>query len=270
MGANSSAEWYVKWCEPIVVALYERDSAKLGEVIGAAHAALKSGKLSDVSAACLKYQLAYLESQSCTALRESGWKEKLLILAEQLAEPSEVSVAERLRLRLYIQARTSLDRVSVLGLPPEEFEDLIDGLPVEEHTTELWHHISGWSFLHEQADYLAKAYEFAVTQARGFNVEWTWHRVNVMWRMVSGNAERSDIAWLLEKVEIPQQLRSIKRDIWPRARTMGLVDGELEEKLLEAEYELNVQPEGRVLSLLGPHLSGRPDGQISSPAGQAV
>jgi hypothetical protein len=269
MGNSSGAKWYVDWCEPIVVALYERDQTAIRQRITDAHAALESGALDPESLACLRYQLAYLEFQAQGVLGDSGCREKQLQLAQVLATPSEVDAAERLRIRLYVQARTFLDRLGILGLPPEELEGLINSLPEQEHTTELWHHVSGWSFLHDQAEYLARAYEFAVTQARGFNVEWTWHRVNVMWRLISGNAEKSDLAWLIDKIEMQQQIKSIKKDIWPRAEAMGLIDEELEEKLRDRDYELSVRQRESLASILTARQGDHP-GQQTSPAGGAA
>lgn len=270
MGNNSGAKWYVDWCEPIVVALYERDAAAICQRVDDAHATLDAGTLGAKSAACLKSQLAYLEFQSCAVLRQTGWSDGLLEHVSKLAKPCDVESAEGLRIRLYIQARTSLDRYGLLGLDPAEFRTLIDSMPAREETTEFWHYVSGWAFLHEEADFLARAYEFAVMQARGFNVEWTWHRVNVMWRMISGNAERSDIAWLLEKVDLPQQLKSIKRDIWPRAKSLGLIDSELEERLREFEYELMAHPQEGMHSALMPHLGRQARELLNSAAGSAV
>ncbi|GEM_PF-6840339 len=270
MGDSSSAKWYVDWCEPIVVALYECDQTVIRQRVTEAHAALDSGALNREPAACLKYQLAYLEFQAQGVLGDPGCKEKQLKLARLLAKPSEVAAAERLRVRLYIQARTFLDRLGILGLPPEELEGLINSLPEQEHTTELWHHVSGWSFLHDQAEYLARAYEFAVTQARGFNVEWTWHRVNVMWRLITGNAEKADLTWLIDKIELQQQVRSIKKDIWPRAEAMGLVDQELEESLREREYELSVRPSDTLVNMLAAARENRAGQQTSATGGSAV
>jgi hypothetical protein len=75
-----------------------------------------------------------------------------------------------------------------------------------------------------------------------------------MWKLVSGEGTREHIEWLLEQAELPQQLRSVKTVIWPRAREMGLVDERLERRIQEREAELNTQPTLRLRKAIEPYV----------------
>jgi hypothetical protein len=248
--------WFTKWCEPLVVALYQRDVGAISQSITSAHDALESGQVQDEGAACLDFQLAYLEFQAQPVLKEPGWKtNKLPQLIARLMRRSEYSAAERLRRRLYLQLRIILDRAGIQQLHPVEFDEAFSELQHEEHTTELWHYIASWAFLYDQADFLRQAYEFAVTRARGFEVEWTWQRVNLMWKLVCGDASRADLMWLLNQAHTEQQLQSVKKMIWQRAQRLGLIDEAVRVRFRERELEFEVEANATVGQHLRPHMA---------------
>jgi hypothetical protein len=171
-----------------------------------------------------------------------------------MAEPSRFQSAERLRARLYLQMRIVLDRLNIMELHAPEFDSIFSIIPEWEHTTELWLYISGWAFRRDQLTYIEQAYEFAVLQANGFHVEWTWQRVHLMVKLMRGTATRHDLFWLIDKVEIPEQLKSLEHDLWPKAKEIGLVDAPLELRLQERRLELAKERGDKVASLLKPHV----------------
>jgi hypothetical protein len=255
MAVLDISNWYVNWCEPIVVALYGRDSHEIREKLAVAADALVSGKLKALDADCLSYQLTYLEFQAQIVLKDPGWDNTHLIqFIARLSQPSEFAAADRLRRRLLLQLRINMDRLGLVELMPLDFEELFTELPEEEYTTEAWLYISGWAFRKKQPLYLEKAYEFALLQARGFEVDWTWQRVHLMWKLTRGDASRDDLLWLIDKADIHKHLMSIKRSIWQRAEELGLVDERIELRLQEREIELREQSSIRLAQHLNPHL----------------
>lgn len=255
MAVLDISNWYVTWCEPIVVALYSRNPKEIREKLAAAADTLVTGKLKALEADCLAYQLTYLEFQAQIVLKDPGWDNTHLIqFIARLSQPSEYAAAERLRCRLLLQLRVNMDRLNLVELTPLDFEELFNELPEEEYTTEAWLYISGWAFRKKQPIYLEKAYEFALLQARGFEVDWTWQRVHLMWKLARGDASRDDLLWLIEKADIHKHLRSIQRSIWQRARELGLVDERIELRLQERELELREQSSKRLARHLDPFL----------------
>jgi hypothetical protein len=256
MAVLDISNWYVSWCEPIVVALYSRDPQEIRTKLAAAGSILAEGKLKALEADCLSYQLTYLEFQAQLVLQDRGWDDTHLInFIARLSQPSEYLAADRLRRRLLLQLRINMDRLDLIELTPLDFEELFHELPEEEYTTEAWLYISGWAFRHEQPLYLEKAYEFALLQARGFEVDWTWQRVHLMWKLARGDATREDLLWLIDKADIHKHLRSIQRGIWQKARDLGIVDERIELRLHERELELQEQSTKRLARHLTPHLA---------------
>ncbi len=155
MAVPRIANWYADWCEPIVCALYQRDVDEIRARLAEAREAVVSGELSADNAACLKYQLNYLELQCQMIVREKGWvKNRLPEILEDLGAPCEYQKAEWLRARLYLQFRITLDRQNVTHLRPAEFERIFADIPEWEYTTELWLYISGWGFRHDQIHFV--------------------------------------------------------------------------------------------------------------------
>lgn len=255
MAVPRIASWYADWCEPIVCALYQRDPEEIRTKLAEARQAVESGEMSLEDAACLKYQLHYLELQCQIVTKSKGWVEhRLPEILDDLGAPCEHQKAEWLRSRLYLQFRITLDRLNVTHLRPTEFETIFKTIPEWEYTTELWLYISGWGFRHEQISYVEQAYEYAVLQANGFHVEWVWQRVHLMVKLMRGTAIRQDLLWLIDKIELPEQLRSIEVDIWPKAKSLGIVDTALELRIEERRLELTSERAMKVANLLKPHM----------------
>ena len=230
---TTESQWYIDWCQPIVVALYSRDADKIDMMLDHAYHALSEGNLSPDQAACLDYQLAYLELQAQMVRKKPGWIEtRLPDILYLLSEECQYPQAERLRTRLYLQVRILLDRVGKVELHEPEFDKIFSPIPENEHTTEMWHYISAWAFKYESVRYLELTYEFAVQQPGGFNVAWNWQRIELMIKLVRGVATPTDLEWLIDKVQLMQHITSISKDIWPKAQQLGLIT----EKVL-LEYE---------------------------------
>jgi hypothetical protein len=253
--ATEHTAWYAQWCEPIVVALYERDRQQIIEALRAAKKQIESGSLDPETRACLQYQVAYLEYQAIQVVRDPQLIDfNLNAMLDLLGNPGESTAAEGLRKRLYLQVRIFLDRAETIEFFPEEFEGIFKNLPENEFTTEVWHYIASWAFKHSKAEYLARAYEFAVSNARGFNVAWAWQRVHFMWQLVMGKATQHDLIWLIKRASITQQLQAIKKCFWDQARERGLINDRVEVILKEREIELSKQHDQRVHELLRPHM----------------
>lgn len=270
MDSVEKTSWYAEWCEPIVVALYGRDHDGIKAALDNAQKAARSGKLNETDSALLTYQVCYMENQANGIFLDPEWCDsRRQIILDVLGTPGKCSKAENLRKRLYLQLRITLDRGGVLPLLHDEFERLYNDMPQSEHTTEVWHYISSWAFKYNDPHFLEKAYEFAVSHARGFNVAWAWQRVHIMWQMVKGDATRNDLSWLVKRAEILQQLRSIQKRIWTRAREKNLIDERLDILLRERELELTRHQDQRVFELLRPHMSAHTASQAASRRMQA-
>ncbi|MBN2081318.1 hypothetical protein JW859_03825 [bacterium] len=250
-------KWYIDWCEPVVVALYKRDRQAIIDAIGAAQDAIISADFPDQDRECLLYQITYLEYQCQSALKDETWmREWLPKIFDRMAKPSMIPQAEKLRRRLNLQFRMLLDQKERKMLEPPEFEQMFRLIPQEEYSTELWHYIASWAFRYSQPQYVKDAYEFAVTNAHGFNVEWSWQRVHVMWQMVTGKAKPQDLIWLIKGAEIVGHLISFKNQILPRALELGLVTERVEVVFRERSIELNRGTNCRLEEWLKPHLKG--------------
>src|SRR5262245_42001738 len=122
---TTESQWYVDWCQPIVVALYERDAGKIDLMLDQAYHALVQGDLLPEHAACLDYQLAYLELQAQMVRKRPGWiKERLPDILYLLSAPCDFPMAEMLRSRLHLQVRIILDRVGLTPLLESEFREI--------------------------------------------------------------------------------------------------------------------------------------------------
>jgi hypothetical protein len=234
------------------VALYSRDADKIDEMLDHAQHALVTGKLTPEQAACLDYQLAYLELQAQMVRKKAGWVEnRLPDILYSLAAPCQYAAAERLRGRLYLQVRILLDRTGKISLHESEFDKIFAQIPDQEHTTEMWHYISAWAFKYESVRYLELTYEFAVQQPGGFNVAWNWQRIEIMIKLARGVATPADLEWLIDKVQLMQHFTSISKDIWPKAMSLGLVTEKVqltyEAKRMELE-EHQTESLGRLIN----------------------
>lgn len=256
MGVPRIAAWYTDWCEPVVCALYRRNVDEIHEKMSEAYGALGSGELSTVDAECLSYQLTYLELQCQLVIRRKGWVDtRLPEVLRQMSEKGSTQKSERLRARLLLQMRITLDRLHVMDFSQEEFEELFEIIPEWEQTTEFWLYVSGWAFRKRLLSYVEQAYEYAVLQANGFHVEWVWQRVHMMVKLLRGSANRNDLLWLIDKVALPEQLMSLKFDIWPLAKELNVADEALELRLEERRLELEREKDGTVISMLKPHMN---------------
>jgi hypothetical protein len=248
-------QWYTQWCEPVVVALYKHQVEIARNLLDLLDSVLQSDELPTPDIQCLRYQYAYLRFQlHLTSKDRSQAIIELPVIEHQLNIKCELPLAEEMRKRLLLQLRINLDRLEIKQLFSDEFDQLFDVICPSEHNTELWFYISGWAFRHCRVDLLEQAYAFSVMQARGFQVNWNWQRVNIMLKLVRGDASRDDLIWLIDNIALEQHLRSIQRDIWPRARELGLVDRALELRMQERECELAADSQARIDQMLQPFI----------------
>ena len=255
MGIADSAQWYTRWCEPIVWALYMKDETAIREAINTAHAALAEDELDLQERCCLRYQLAYLEFQAQPYLDPDDWKttDKTKPYIEELSVKCGDPTGEGLRIRLYIQLRMKLDRHGLITLEPDEMNELLDALPTEENTIELWLYIANWAFRREQTHILSRAYELSVMNSKGFQHNWFWYRIDLMWKLVRGNLTTEQIRWVIKQAEIPHHLSSLNIDILPKARELGLVTDDLEHYFNARTRELTEKEPERIANLLADH-----------------
>ncbi len=248
-------QWYTQWCEPVVVALYKGQVNLARNLLGVMENIIAAKELPTPDTQCLRYQFAYMRFQlHLTAKDRESAAAELPDIEKQLTASCELPLAEQMRRRLLLQLRINLDRLNLKPLYSEEFDQLFNEICPSEYNTELWFYLSGWAFRHCRADLLEQAYAFSVMQAQGFQVNWNWQRVNIMLKLVRGDVTRDDLIWLIDNVALEQHLRSIKRDIWPRAEEMGLVDRAMELRLQEREFELAEVSPARIDQMLKPFI----------------
>jgi len=256
MGLANSAEWYTRWCEPIVWALYMKDKDEVRKAIESVHEALENDEVSPNDRSCLRYQLAYLEYQSQGLLIGKGWsrdRAKLQRFWDILSTPDTNPSSEAFRRRLYLQFRLPLDLLQNIKMDADELTSLLDSIPDEEKTIELWRYIATWAFRKNEVEILQKAYECAVLNAAGFNREWIWYRVDLMWKLTTGTATTDHFRWVVKSARILSHLASLKGDILNRAKELGLIDDALEQYIDAREKELSEAEDLRVASLLIDH-----------------
>ena len=247
--------WYRQWCEPVIIALYKHNLESARNHLDLLKAAIDSGTLAPADETCLVYQHAYLRFQiHLTAKDKASAQLDLPDIEKQLNQPSMLPSAERMRIRLLLQLRVNLDRLSLKPLHPHECRRIAANLPKSEYNTELWFYLSGWAFRHCQLGILEEAYEYTVLQGSEFQANWAWQRINIMLKLVRGDGVRDDLLWLIDNISLSQHLRSLKRDIWPRAQELGLVDQALELRLLERDLELSQTSPARIDQMLTPYI----------------
>jgi len=247
--------WYREWCQPIITALYYRDRQAVASSVDKARDALESGEVKATEGACLEYQLAYLEFQAQPVLKNAGWRESILPqLVAILAKSSKYEAAERVRKRLYMQMRVTLDRVKMQSFELVDLEKLLSEIPEEDNSTELWHHISEWAFRNNQVGVLESAYEIMVLQARGFNEVWCWRRVDTMLKIARSSVAEEDIIWLIDQAHILAHLNSIKALIWPRAEALGAIGDNAREHFDARVTELENKGKAKIEAYLQPHI----------------
>jgi hypothetical protein len=250
--------WYAAWCEPVVIAMYRRDRREIEEALRKGWDAIHNGELDGIAADCLGFQLHYLTYQVSNQWKDPGYEETVIPqVLEALSVPSSNKIVDSLRRRLLVQMRITLDRLEIMPLTAEELDDELIHISEEEYSTEFWQYVANWAFKYNYLRYLEQAYEYAILTKHGFNSEWNWRRVEVMWRLLNRKAAVIDIVKLIETAQVVSHVVFIRKYIYPVAEQMGLLSELLVKMLDRREAELTSCTGERLIEVLRPHMDGK-------------
>lgn len=235
-------EWYTKWCQPVVEALYARNRQAAESALAQVRAELERGKLDEDHRQALRFQLDYLAYQieKATGRREDVSQHHAAAIAA-LSHDTDGAVSRIMQARLLLQLKISGMRSGQGELPPAEFERLLAAIPEGDRDLELWHYICNWAFIHQQGAYLAQALEEYVVQAPGIMSDYLFQRVNAMHLLVERRAMRADITELLSRMRLREHYEDFVRHIYPVCCSQGLIDDELEALLKAKDQVLAAQ-----------------------------
>ncbi|MCB1187361.1 hypothetical protein KDL29_09370 [bacterium] len=226
----SKEKWFVDFCEPIVHALYARDTKLQEQRMQEAWKAHEAVMFPEEENSRFFYQLTYLEYQVRLVQREEGWAMKYLPgILNRLEQESSFESAEMLRRRLYLQLRITMDRLEFLPLDQTTMDRLLSVIPLDMQTSELWNKITSWAYKLGNEQYLIKSYDFAINNARGLHANWNWVRAYALMRIVQRLFNKEDLLWVMDNAEFAEHIKYIQKDIWQPSLQLGIVDEDVEQ-----------------------------------------
>lgn len=240
-----TSEWYVRWCEPIVAALWERDKKQIKARLFEAQGAITNEHLSDEERLMLNAHLAYLEFQVCTVIRPKGWIDsKLPNIVSQLEDISEQAQLNHMRARLLLQISILLDRMELRTLTRTKYTTLVMRMGKGELPSETWYYVGVWAFKHGYCDILESAFEhfFDQVSAQAFYNRWSYHLIKLMSNIRSNCATKAELLKIIDLAEVPQQLNSLKAVVWEGALESLLVDQQVIIAFETKISRLNLKP----------------------------
>jgi hypothetical protein len=238
--AQAQREWSGEWIQAIVNAIYNLQMIKARELIEGARQSLPTSDLTPELIDAAKVHLDYLEYWwHWHPAGDDDWNlESYRRALAHFSQPSRFEEAriECARRVFYIRLHAHMD-----GLEPlagSELRSLLAQLPPGRLDDRDWHQIAGWAFLQEDREMLTRAYEAMLTAPSEILGPAKWQRVNLMYLLMEGRAERRDVEESIKLLKIKPQLTEFKLTLWPACEKAGLVDDELRRLLAELAEEI--------------------------------
>ncbi|MBN2082624.1 hypothetical protein JW859_10525 [bacterium] len=238
--AAAELEWKKRWIQPIVTAIHNLQMVKARDLLAEARVDLAASGLSPEAVEAAEVNLDYLEYWwQWHPAGDNNWNSASYRRAlAHLSRPAQFEAAriEKARRVFYIRMHAHMD-----GLEPltgDELRAQLAQLPPDKLDDRDWHHVAGWAFAHQDREMLTRAYEALLTEPSEILGPAKWQRVNLMYLLLEGRAERRDVEESIKLLKIKPQLSEFQTTLWPACEKAGLVDAELRQMLAERAEEI--------------------------------
>lgn len=242
-----TSEWYERWCEPIVAALWEGDKKQIRIKLAEAQCAFEHKKILDEEIITMNAFLAFLEFQVYLVIKLEGWIDaKLPQIISQLEDTSEYVRVNQLRARLSLQISICLDRMEIRTLDRIKYTTIRKRMGEGELTSETWYYIGVWAFKYGHRDILEAAFThfFDRTCHHKFYNLWSYYLIKLMSNILSNCATKIELLTIINLAGDPHQLRSLKAIVWQEAEDRLLIDKQVTLAFTTRMEEFNSIPKG--------------------------
>jgi hypothetical protein len=237
-------DWYTKHINPIVNKMYLGDREAVRRLTMRAWEALSAPELNEDQRQCVRYRLSYVVWQDKLRLGTlAEAREGYAELIQRLTEPAAGVLSRAVRQRMLLQTGAQAEVEGIAPFPPEEYFKLRLDLPGIVCDPELYHFIASWAFHRQQIQPLEEAMEVMTFSPTGYQSDFAWQRVNVMYLLLQNKAAKRDLLELIKRMEYPHHWRVVKSTLWDEVIKAGLVDTQIEQALERRLAELEtMQP----------------------------
>jgi hypothetical protein len=139
-------------------------------------------------------------------------------------------------------------RRGFISMSEPEVDSLMERIPEEYKTPNIWYYVVVWAFITSNLKYLELAMERQTVETTGWIDDYYWQRTNLMYQLVSKRATKLDIEKTLKGYRHPHHIEDFRTIFLPRCEAMGLMDDELRElhrrRVEELEALRGKRPEG--------------------------
>lgn len=230
--------WYTKWCNPVISALYLGERPAVCRLLQNAWTALDDSELDDDRRQCAYYKLCYVAWQEPLRL---GTDEEAVAGYQHLLEcfdtPPAGPLSMVMRQRMLLQARCLADTEGIAVCEIAEYTVLRSGLPQYIRDAELYHFLASWAFKHQHLETLEEALEILTFNPSGYQSDFSWQRVNLMYLLVQQRATQRDVLELIKRMSFPHHWRVVQSSLWEAVAAAGLADAKVQ-AALAAKLEL--------------------------------
>jgi len=173
----------------------------------------------------LDYNIRFMEVQSSWTVE--SYKAALF----RLSRPAHTPAGREARLAALIKLRTIADKDQFEPLTRQQIEAYIAEAGGHPRDPQIWHDLAGWAYDHQDLAILEKAFAAHSTSPSPIMGFAKWQRINLMYQLLAGKAQRRDVEETIRTLSILPQLIDFMKNLWPPCVAAGLVDAELESLL---------------------------------------
>jgi hypothetical protein len=122
-----------------------------------------------------------------------------------------------------------------------EIDALLERIPDEIRTPNLYYYLVAWAFSHNSLRHLELAFTEQMTRTTGWQDDYYWQRTNLMYLLAAGRATLNDVRETIQRYAHPRQIVDFRNIFLARAEQAGLWNAELAALLAHREAELEAR-----------------------------
>jgi hypothetical protein len=221
--------WYTNWCNPVIAKMYIGDREAVHQLLAAAWCALDANGLDDDRRQSAYYRLCYVDWQiplRLGSLEEAAAGYRHLL--DRLAEPPAGPLSIAFQLRMLLQTRCHADSEGLAPFDIPDYLDLRRRLSQCLRDAELYHFVASWAFKRRDLEALEEALEVLTFNPTGYQSDFSWQRVNLMYLLVQERATQRDVLELIKRMSFPHHWRVVRTTLWEAVLAAGLADEKVE------------------------------------------
>ena len=220
-------DWAADYIQPITNALYSGKLEEARRLHSNAGQALDKADLPEGVREGLGYYLLLLHYSIHWQEHPADWNQASFQEVRQIFEqPALTSFGDTERIKRLATIRFVADRDKLEPLTHDDLMQLLDELGEATDET-MWFYVAGWAYNHNDLELLERAYTETLVDPPAWMGQAKWQRINIMYLLVAGRAERQDVEETIKTLAILPQLYEFEAHIWPKCVEAGLVDDKL-------------------------------------------